>query len=214
MRSWTLFVLAARVPADATLVGRVARLEPARLRHIASIDGRGAPLGAFALLAGARLLATGGSDGAVKVWTLCAPRPVAELRGHCGKVVSLSFTADGRLLASGSIDKSVKIWDAARELERETVSAFGITHVPVRFSPDGKRLAWRLLRNGVGIRAVSGGPVLLLGGYEGDILSIAWSPEGARVAATSNRGELRVWSASTGRVLAAARPGHLVMSAA
>lgn len=54
-------------------------------------------------------LATGTSDGTVRLWDLRSAEVVRTLVGHTGPVTSLQF--DERHLATGSLDRSIRIWD-------------------------------------------------------------------------------------------------------
>lgn len=60
---------------------------------------------------GARL-ASGGSEGEVKLWDLTSRREIAT-RQHRGSVDALAFSANGRLLASGGGDGEIRVWDGA-----------------------------------------------------------------------------------------------------
>ena len=48
----------------------------------------------------ARLLATGGWDEAVTLWSVETRKPIRVLFGHKGEIHALAFSPDGRLLAS------------------------------------------------------------------------------------------------------------------
>lgn len=54
-------------------------------------------------------LATGSSDGSVKIWNAPKKTKLRCLKGHTGSVVSLHF--DGRTVVSGSQDNTIRIWD-------------------------------------------------------------------------------------------------------
>lgn len=55
------------------------------------------------------LIATGGNDNLVKVWTADG-KPVHTLKGHANRVYSVAFHPDGRLI-SGDLMGSVRVWD-------------------------------------------------------------------------------------------------------
>ena len=65
----------------------------------------------LAALEGGRL-ASGSTDGMIKIWDLATGACVATLEGHEETVCSLAVLAGGRL-ASGSSDEKIKIWDSA-----------------------------------------------------------------------------------------------------
>ncbi|MCI0533938.1 MAG: serine/threonine protein kinase, partial [Verrucomicrobiales bacterium] len=65
-----------------------------------------------------RLLATGGSDEAIRLWHLSEPaveparlEEIQQLVGHQREVNALAFAQDGRHLASASADGTVRFWD-------------------------------------------------------------------------------------------------------
>lgn len=90
---------------------------------------------ALAYLEPARLLATGGTDGGIKLWQLGgdaavaatvgaaargqAPRaaapqlrePLQHLKGHAGELTRLVFTPDGSSLVSGDSRGGLRVWD-------------------------------------------------------------------------------------------------------
>ena len=57
-----------------------------------------------------KLLASGGGDGAIRIWDTASARQTAVLEGHSGPVHSVRFSPDGKLPASGSWDGAVRIW--------------------------------------------------------------------------------------------------------
>src|SRR5205085_8416291 len=128
------------------------------------------------------------------------------LKGHIGPVLSVAYSPDGKRLATASGD-TVKIWDAQTGKEIVSIPWFAEGFSPgvlgVAFSPDGNRLA--------GARPGSKGEVKIWDAQTGqELLSIekqfppsqavAFSPDGARVAASGSRGP-HVWDGKTGEKL-------------
>jgi WD40 repeat protein len=163
-------------------------------------------------------LVSGSHDQTVKVWDAQSGRVTLSLQGHTGPVLSVAFSPDGKHLASGSgvVDEQgrrllgqVKVWDA--QTGQETLSLQEQSGVvrSVAFSPDGKRLAsgslaydqqLRPLPGVVKVReAQTGREVLSLQGHTAGILSVAFSPDGKRLASGSEDQTIKVWDAQTGQ---------------
>ncbi|XP_076437330.1 WD repeat, SAM and U-box domain-containing protein 1-like [Babylonia areolata] len=96
------------------------------------------------------LLATGGKDNLVKLWTFRAQVGSPEVRlkchnalpGHTDIVMSCAFSPSGSLLASGSLDKSVRLWDPVKGVALFSIDACHTRFVTCcAFSSDGRLLA-------------------------------------------------------------------------
>jgi WD40 repeat protein len=92
--------------------------------------------------------ATGGEDGAIRLWGATGTAPVAAMKS-AGRVNALAFSGDGTWLASGATDRAVTIWDAATGAEVRTIDP---KFVPgrvnaVAFTPDGE---WLLIGTDAG----------------------------------------------------------------
>ncbi|MXZ01560.1 hypothetical protein F4Y93_13305, partial [Candidatus Poribacteria bacterium] len=87
------------------------------------------------------LLASGSSDGTVKLWDVEAQTDVATLEGHAIAIASIAFSPNGILLASGSYDGAVKLWNVNTHSNIATLEGHAVPVTSVAFSPDGGTLA-------------------------------------------------------------------------
>jgi eukaryotic-like serine/threonine-protein kinase len=137
-----------------------------------------------------RLLAATGA-GLVKVWEVRSGQEVfaSKVAGYAN---TLAVSPDGGALAVG-IQGATKIWDLATGRERLTLNLPRSFSGGLAFSADGRSLAI----GGQELRvwdAVSGAELHTLGGHHvGEVVSMAVSPVGSRVATGGEDQTVRVW---------------------
>jgi hypothetical protein len=107
-------------PGSATSPGGAARIELLAERGEARLSGDGGgwtfPVHrpqkalALALSRDGHLLATAGTDNAVRLWAVPSGRHLGTLLGHSNDVTAVAFAPDGRRLATGSADGTLRLW--------------------------------------------------------------------------------------------------------
>ena len=133
-----------------------------------------------------------------------------------GGVSSVAFSSDGKRLASATgFGRTVKVWDVATGREIITLTHKGrhLGSVHLAFSPDGETLAATYLddtttnprsaASGVVIlwNVSTGQEVLTLVGHTANVTSVAFSPDGKRLASASLDKTVKVWSTATGQAI-------------
>jgi RNA polymerase sigma factor (sigma-70 family) len=168
--------------------------------------------------------------GEVKVWDLATGTDRTFFREDTGRITSVVFSPDGKTLVSAGWDGALRRWDPRTGKERACVREAGRV-ICAAFSPDGKTLASVSTPDPTARTAAghppepSWHPVTLwdpatgrvrgrLGGQEGRVSAVAFSPDGRIVATASDHpgsgdwretgsGRIRLWNTSTFRPLGA-----------
>ena len=117
------------------------------------VDAHKGYIRAVAVSPDGRLIATGGNDNFVRVWSAADGTLVKELAGHPRHVYNVAFHPSGTALVSGDLMGVLKQWEVGtwnmtRELDAKVLSKYDPTFKAdvggirgIDFSPDGKMLA-------------------------------------------------------------------------
>ena len=170
-------------------------------------------------------LASAGQDGKVRLWDPTTGRQVLEMPGGAAWVERVAWCPTSSLLASAA-GKKLRLWNLDGEMIREFPD-HPSTIADIRWKPNdtvlastayGKLFLWSLLPSppgrGVGGEGETSGPAALTPGpsprrrgeveplrefdWQGSMLALAWSPDGAYIAAGAQDCTVHFWLMTTG----------------
>ena len=156
-------------------------------------------------LADKPLIATGGEDAIIKIWTNENDESLHELAGHDAPITSLAGFPSIDFLVSGSEDCKIFLWNGATgEPIRDLVGHTGAV-TALASTPNGKIIVSGSLDNTVRIwDSVSGQLLHVCEGHNAGVHAVSISPDGQYVVAGEAGNNdatynLKVWDLKTGQ---------------
>lgn len=132
-----------------------------------------------------------------------------EWRAHDGATYSVAFSADSKSIASGGTDGYVRLWDVKTNKELRVLTAGGGRVFAVTFSADGKHLAaisgdgtlcvWEATGKQLAFSANRHEPIARTAPGVPACRTLAFSPDGRRLASGDCSGNILIWDVATGR---------------
>ena len=140
-----------------------------------------------------KFLISGSKDGTVKVWRISDGSLVRTLSGHQKPVVTVAISPDSHFIASGSEDSTVRIWRMADGKLVKVLQGHiaGIAVNVVRFSPDGKWLAFGDIA--ITICRFPKGRKEKIAAHRWGITEMLFSPDSRFLISASSDGTVKVW---------------------
>jgi len=163
--------------------------------------GRGDEAIAVAFSPDGKKIIAGSKFRTARIWDTESGEELKTLEGHTHVVNFVVFSPDGKKIVTTSYDKTTRIWDAesGEELQRLDMSFNSVA-----VSPDSKKIA-----------ASGKGAVLIWDAESGKelkklahvpeetpindrVCSVAFSPDGTKIAAGYGKGIVRIWDIGSG----------------
>jgi hypothetical protein len=154
------------------------------------------PIQSVAFSADGQLIAAGGTDGSIHLWSLDDPTTeLFAIPAHSDWIRTVAFSPDGQWLASGGDDSTIMVWSAENPASEPVILEDHEDWVrSVAFSPDSDILASGSDDHTVRLwnpNDFSAAPVVLP--TNGFIFSVAFTPDGNTLAAGGDEGVIYLW---------------------
>lgn len=177
----------------AGVVGKRAR------RAAVELAGHWGKVGAIAFSPSGARVATGGEDGAVRIWDARTGAAIGDaLSGPVNAVCGLAFAPDETVLAATGWDRLVRLWDTGTGEAVGEPFEVGSRRAWPEFGPDGGVLIVSD-RQGAGVRNLGRGQAFPEIAF-GSVRAVAADPDGEVFAVVSTAGALELYTASGERL--------------
>jgi RNA polymerase sigma factor (sigma-70 family) len=146
-------------------------------------------------------------EGTIRLWDLGQGKEVLSLRGHPNLAMSVAISPEGRRLVSGGHDRTVRLWEVATGKEILVWKGHRREITAVAFSPDGRLVASSGASRGDSARTLgpacirlwdpaTGKEVQRLQGHHSLVTSLAFAPDGSRLASGLRNSTVLLWEVS------------------
>lgn len=152
----------------------------------------------------------------IKLWGLKSGEPFKSFKLKPYSKNPAAFSPDSKYIASVDDEFKVELWDVEKGTERDLISSAQRNYSSVRFSPDGKTLAY------IGVFGTSVEIVNIQRDYESKklpadsfvdssdslrLISVAFSPNGRKLISGSSDNTIKMWDVNSTRLIKTI-PGH------
>lgn len=167
-----------------------------RAEEFGAVAAALAPNGSFAVLLS--------NSGQLEAWHLGAhPVRVAQVAAHTDFPYEVAVSPNGDIVASAAADNTVKLWSGEQLTPVATIDTPGVRGPLVRFSPDGKQIAYQSGSEEISVWNVAESTVAWVGpAHRGGVQDIAFDPNGRYVVTTGEDAAVRLFDRATGELLA------------
>lgn len=160
----------------------------------------------------AAVVASAGSDGTVRLWSVERGVELAKYnawRDKNANARTVDFDPAGKLIVSGAWDGTLKLWDADQRKERQMLVGQALPVTSARFSPDGSLIAtstgdwqhWQLPGELRLWNSKTGEEIASLPGHPGEIKRVVFNHDGSRLVSGGAGGWLFVWDVAGRQLL-------------
>ena len=155
-----------------------------------------------------KILASGSSDGTIRIWNTQTTKSIAVLTGHQNGVTHIAISGDSQTLASvGADEKSVRLWNIKTHKPKANLKGKFNAIYSLAYSPDNDMVAAGDFDGTVTLFSTKKKKrITSLVGHNlapsditepGSVLTLAFSPDGETLASGSRDTTIRLWNTKT-----------------
>ncbi|XP_053575506.1 katanin p80 WD40 repeat-containing subunit B1 [Bombina bombina] len=149
-----------------------------------------------------RLMATGGEDCRVNLWSVNKPNCIMSLTGHTSPVESMCFNSSEQLIVAGSQSGSLRVWDLEAAKSLRTLMGHKANICSLDFHPHGEYVASGSIDTNIKIWDVRRkGCVFRYKGHTQPVRCLRFSPDGKWLASSSDDHSIKLWELSAGKLI-------------
>uniref|UniRef100_A0A8C5E880 Katanin p80 WD40 repeat-containing subunit B1 n=1 Tax=Gouania willdenowi TaxID=441366 RepID=A0A8C5E880_GOUWI len=150
-----------------------------------------------------RLLATGGDDCKINLWSVSNAKCIMSLSGHKSPVECIQFKESDEQLASGSQSGTLQVWDVEAAKVLRTLVGHRANITSLSFHPYGFFLASSSMDTNIKVCVCESARCVFLSlcGHTQAVRSLAFSPDGKWLASASDDSTVKLWDLTLGKTI-------------
>ncbi|MHA2250129.1 MAG: WD40 domain-containing protein, partial [Candidatus Kariarchaeaceae archaeon] len=181
------------------------------LKNYANLTGHGWRVREVKFSPTDSIIASGASDGSIRLWNLTDGSTIFNLYGHHYEVTALAFSPSGEVLVSGGPDTKIYLWNVSTGelINNFSFDPHGISDL--EWLPDGKTIVvaggeWQGVETGLNradkrlqiLNATTGVVIQSFIGHTDTVFSSSLTKNGSLLVSGSWDNTVRLWNVSTG----------------